>query len=374
MGKVTVKALKKKGMTGEEMRCLMWGRESINTPIKVKGKPKDPLLDPQGPNLTGAFGEALTTALDVMTFTHEFDINASAQGLNLASNPKPKSPVPNSVALNNQINNVLTDSHAKTSNVSVFGTFNQLADAQGFDNFPKSLPATVTVVPSAPPLITPVMPQIEDPLKELVILSDSNHSNADYLKKLAVAAANLPTDAETVPVQKVESKNMKNLAGIFAGTETFVKKVEESVRKKYANLEPSDSEGLGDGPLLGKISRTRRAKSAHQRNSSAKSQLSDKRRLIQESDSSSTDTIVETKEEVSNGNLDYAEERLRSIKESIKENNAAHIRPANIDIALEAEQMFVLFQTFSNFRVFFLWFQVDSCIGNLKNSGTRRWR
>lgn len=37
VGKCTINALKKRGMTGEEMRCLMWGRESINTPIKVKG-------------------------------------------------------------------------------------------------------------------------------------------------------------------------------------------------------------------------------------------------------------------------------------------------------------------------------------------------
>lgn len=36
VGKVTINALKKKGLTGEELRCLMWGRESINTPNKVK--------------------------------------------------------------------------------------------------------------------------------------------------------------------------------------------------------------------------------------------------------------------------------------------------------------------------------------------------
>lgn len=158
----------------------------------------------------------------------------------------------------------------------------------------------------------------------------------DYLKKLASAAANLPTETETIPTQKIETKNVKNLAGIFAGTEMFVKKVEESVRKKYASLEPSDSEGIGDGPLLGKVSRTRRAKSAHQRNKSAKS---DQRHLIQDSDSSSTDTVVETNENKDNENLDYADERLRSIKESLREENSVQIRPVNIEMALEAEQM-----------------------------------
>lgn len=52
--------------------------------------PTDPLTDPQGPNVTGAFGEALTAALDVMAFTHDLDIGGAAQGLNLATNAKPQ--------------------------------------------------------------------------------------------------------------------------------------------------------------------------------------------------------------------------------------------------------------------------------------------
>nr|CAH7752533.1 unnamed protein product [Callosobruchus chinensis] len=100
VGKVTVKALKKKGLTGEEMRCLMWGRESINTPVKTKRPPKDPLMDPQGPNIVGGFGDALTAALDVMTFTHDLDISGAAQGLNLANNVKPQPPIqPNLVCM-----------------------------------------------------------------------------------------------------------------------------------------------------------------------------------------------------------------------------------------------------------------------------------
>lgn len=33
---MTINALRKRGLTGEELRCLMWGRESINSPVKVK--------------------------------------------------------------------------------------------------------------------------------------------------------------------------------------------------------------------------------------------------------------------------------------------------------------------------------------------------
>lgn len=49
---------------------------------------KDPLQDPQGPNIVVGFGGALTAALDVMAFTHDVDINGAAQGLNLTNNPK----------------------------------------------------------------------------------------------------------------------------------------------------------------------------------------------------------------------------------------------------------------------------------------------
>lgn len=47
---------------------------------------------------------------------------------------------------------------------------------------------------------------------------------------------------------------------------------------------------IPDTPLLGKISRTRRLKSAHARNS-YKSKFSDKKKLIRDSDTSSTDAV-----------------------------------------------------------------------------------
>lgn len=38
VGKVTLNELKKRGMTGEELRRIMWGRASISTPTKVTKK------------------------------------------------------------------------------------------------------------------------------------------------------------------------------------------------------------------------------------------------------------------------------------------------------------------------------------------------
>lgn len=35
VGKVTIRELKKRGMSGEELRRLMWERADISTPIRV---------------------------------------------------------------------------------------------------------------------------------------------------------------------------------------------------------------------------------------------------------------------------------------------------------------------------------------------------
>lgn len=229
VGKVTINALKKKGLTGEEMRCLMWGRESINTPIKVKNK-KDPLNNPEGPNLTGGFGDALTTALDVMAITHELDIMGASQGLNLAPNSKsqPSTTVPSTVTVTNQINTVV---HTQ----ACMSVFSQLTDSQTY-NAP--LPPNQSTKTS-----------LEDPFRELVIKASDTDCDPVKLKSLALSAANLH-DVEELVINKPQTKSVKSLAGIFSGTETFVRKVEETIKKKYAALDPSDSEGFG-GLYLG---------------------------------------------------------------------------------------------------------------------------
>jgi hypothetical protein len=38
VGKVTIRELKKRGMTGEELRRLMWDRADISTPIRVPAR------------------------------------------------------------------------------------------------------------------------------------------------------------------------------------------------------------------------------------------------------------------------------------------------------------------------------------------------
>lgn len=227
MGKVTINALKKKGLTGEELRCLMWGRESINTPIKLKKPPKDPLLNPQGPDLTGGFGDALTTALDVMAFTHDLDIVGASQGLNLANNPKPTNTNKN-IKVTSKVSTPLPPAGA---DISMMNTLSKLTESQ------------VPVIPNSASVEIKVT-NPEDPFRELVINEQNGDCDPEKLKFLALSAASLK-HSEEIPVVKEQTKSVKNLAGIFAGTETFVRKIEETVKKKYSALDPSDSEGFG---------------------------------------------------------------------------------------------------------------------------------
>lgn len=98
---------------------------------------------------------------------------------------------------------------------------------------------------------------------------------------------------------------------------------------------------LAEGPLLGRVSRTRRAKSANSRSTSGKSKFSDKRKLFNESESSSSDTItntVQSKEEDKRESLDYVDERIKHIREcmriTVADDNSQSLRPYNIDVAL----------------------------------------
>ncbi|KAF5276287.1 hypothetical protein FQA39_LY06636 [Lamprigera yunnana] len=318
VGKVTINALRKRGMTGEELRCLMWGRESINSPVKINKPRTDPLTDPQGPTVTGAFGEALTTALDVMTFTHELDIGDAAQGLHLANNVKPTQEI-----------NVSKETKKLQKQVTI--------KIPSFD--------TVKEVPPPPPPPIAEEPEIQcdpvtitddtlmatDPLHELVL--GSKNFEPEKLNHLAVQAANL-TSTEEIS-SKPPTSGAKVIAGMFTGTETLVKKV-ENIKKKFAALDPSDSEEFGDAPLLGKISRSRRAKSASKRNTFGKTKCSGSTRLIT-SESSSSDSI---QNDTADFHLEYAEERIRELRNSQKLVNEK-MRPYNIDVAVANDKLSV---------------------------------
>nr|XP_022918564.1 transient receptor potential cation channel subfamily V member 6 [Onthophagus taurus] len=326
VGKVTINALKKRNMTGEEMRGLMWGRESLNTPIKKKGAQN---VNTNQTDHPGAFSGALTAALDVMAFTQDLNLT---QSLNEQQQKSLNQQIPKQnqgdVCLNNQINAVISSGVKELSATSIFNPFTPLINDATNE---KEIETNQNVV------------NVEiDPLRELVLCSKSK-CEREKLEDLATKAANI-TNVEEITLKNPVS--VKNVAGIFAGTEAFVKKVEATIKQKYSTLEPSDSEGFGEVPLLGRISRTRRAKSASTRNSSSKSKSSDKRLLFHNSESSSSETItnaaVKDEEEKSEDKLDYAEERIKQVKESLKQCECVEsLRPYNIDVALGADKLIV---------------------------------
>uniref|UniRef100_A0AAR5PGZ3 Ion transport domain-containing protein n=1 Tax=Dendroctonus ponderosae TaxID=77166 RepID=A0AAR5PGZ3_DENPD len=314
VGKVTIKALKKKGMTGEEMRCLMWGRESINTPVKVKGPKRDPLANPQGPDLANGFGDALTSALDVMAFTHDLDINA--QGLNLAKQTlNPKVATTEMPLLPAQGN---ARFQPAPSDVSMLGTLGQLSASQAVRDPPRS-PKPNQAGPNM------IQQPFTDPLRTLV-LESLVETNSARLSVLAAQAANLPDTAEIVSCPNTATTSVKNLAGIFAGTGNFVKKIEEKVKKKkYAVLECSDSESFG-GKCQG-ISTHFQSKTLKYCRSAAGDNIT--------GEEGQTDTYATFCKQEKEFRY-YAEDRMRSVKDELK-SNPGKVRPINIDVAMKDE-------------------------------------
>lgn len=135
----------------------------------------------------------------------------------------------------------------------MFGALTQLTDSQSFiqtqnvtaPQLVTQKCETITQKPCAPSdkFVTNLI-KIEDPLRELVLCSSDKDADPEKLKFLALSAANLVKEENSVTFSQA-SKSVKGLAGIFTGTETFVKKMEENLKKKYSALEPSDSDWFG---------------------------------------------------------------------------------------------------------------------------------
>lgn len=133
---------------------------------------------------------------------------------------------------------------------SMFGALTQLAESQVpsdviLNNF--QTPVTNPTISNIPIIqcttnTVRVSVDTDDPLRDLVLCDKIQECEPNKLNALAVKAANLSIAEEVV---SKPGTTMKSLAGIFAGTETFVKKVEETIKKKYAALDPTDSEGCG---------------------------------------------------------------------------------------------------------------------------------
>ncbi|XP_063388342.1 uncharacterized protein LOC134674213 [Cydia fagiglandana] len=90
VGRVTIAELRRRGITGEDLRRLMWGRVSISTPTKAPlgRRPQAPPPDCvaaaevsqiglSGGDALNGVGTALSSALDVMAFTQDLDLGST---------------------------------------------------------------------------------------------------------------------------------------------------------------------------------------------------------------------------------------------------------------------------------------------------------
>lgn len=212
VGKVTLTALKKRGMTGEELRRIMWGRASISSPKKVSKKKRDP-NDPFG----------LASALDVMSFAQDI------------------------VMLDDDVQNVPPGMKGKgKSSVHPAGI-----------NYKDPLRELVLISEKPP---QPGDPNYHSNVKTLA----KEATSLDHVQEVKRETPTGPATATTAP-KPAPAPVTKQL--FLDPKETVNVEREREFLKQLEALEESECEGFTERPVLGKISLIRRAKSAVHRSS-----------------------------------------------------------------------------------------------------------
>ncbi|XP_049532157.1 uncharacterized protein LOC125949289 [Anopheles darlingi] len=311
--RVTLNELKKRGMTGEELRRIMWGRSSITSPAKIAKKKRR--AGAEADDLSDPF--AITAAIDVMSFTQDIVM------VSTEVTPAPLLVGP----MMGQGATPLARPLGTTTMMTTTTTTTTTAAV--------TKPATVVALPaSASAAVTPALVKrhsvasapgalddpgwegkhYKDPLRELVMISDSASVDENYalnVKTLAIDASTLDhvhevdvsqmpavaaamagpgscsTTRPTTPATTMAtgasqqqqqqqhqqpSQQQQNLGQLtlFQNPKDVVDPVKErEFLKTLEALEDTDSEA-GEKPVLGKISLIRRAKSAVSRSTSRK--------------------------------------------------------------------------------------------------------
>ncbi|KAM3961447.1 LOW QUALITY PROTEIN: transient receptor potential cation channel subfamily V iav [Aphomia sociella] len=304
VGKVTISELRRRGISGEELRRLMWGRVSISTPIKVplprRGAAPPP--DCVGNADAGLIVEvgngvapALSSALNVMAFTHdlELDPNQKQPTPDLLVNGKaaPKIatsaiPTTQQIISPNQLsvpNSTLPSDVTAVPKTNLVEGFTQrpleATNITAGLNVQKSSPATQTgqaagLIQTAPML--PVPKEIQKPIPEevfpdyffeLVTLSETTQPDSILLKNLAERAADLSRVPEIDINVTMAAKSAKKVvagavSGLF-GVAADAPAPDSGWRRE--RQEHSDSDPISESVLLGRASRARRARSASRR-------------------------------------------------------------------------------------------------------------
>ncbi|XP_024876105.1 transient receptor potential cation channel subfamily V member 4 [Temnothorax curvispinosus] len=281
VGKVTIHELRKRGMTGEELRRIMWGRASFSTPVRVVSPNAG---QPQVSAVTAGFGDALTAALDVMAFAHDFDLSTATEGIPTNIDAKQIKTGQSKAALNEQ--------QAKT-----------------IQNNPETV---ASVQPHKQPIeeqtklsgLTDLIDKSIDPVKDVEAMNLKNTNQTKALEEavkdpfLALAIASETTTDYKTLLQMAKSAVATSEASMkttidpqilahFAMVAPPTTEKSTIVKKQYF-IESSDND-LGGDNLLGTEARLRRIKSANNRFITT----SRRTRRDDNDDSSSSTTSVE---------------------------------------------------------------------------------
>ncbi|XP_032691280.1 uncharacterized protein LOC116853977 [Odontomachus brunneus] len=258
VGKVTINELRKRGMTGEELRRIMWGRASFSTPVRVSVPNVD---QPQVSAVTAGFGDALTAALDVMAFAHDFDLSTATEGIptnidaKQAKTTEPKA-VPDEQTRTTQNNpEATTGVQPHKQSIGEETKLSDLTDLIDKSADPGCVEATNVKNASHVESTAQEEAPVEDPFLELAIASETE----DYDTLLQMAKSALAT-SEASMVAAVDPQILAHFT-MIAPPPVVEKPV--IVKKQYF-VESSDND-LGGDNLLGTEARIRRIKSANSR-------------------------------------------------------------------------------------------------------------
>lgn len=224
VGRVTLTALKKRGMTGEEMRRLMWGRASISSPVKVT---KQKLKDPYNLHTESDF----TNAMDMLTFANN---PSASNGVQLRTPPAVAVPDPFRELI------LMSDQRPDTHDPHYFAGLQQLAN-KAFDLVEQTLktqPQLAKKISAPAPVAATSVPALATPAPP----------------GAAAASAAASASASAVPVPST-------LTNLFQDPKDIVdpKKLEEFMNM-LAEVETEESDS--GGPILGKLSLAKRTHNA----------------------------------------------------------------------------------------------------------------
>ncbi|XP_026667863.1 uncharacterized protein LOC108623188 isoform X2 [Ceratina calcarata] len=246
VGKVTINELKKRGITGEDLRRIMWGRASFSTPVKIS--PNTGGTETSA--VTAGFGNALSAALDVMTFAHDLDLSSATE--KIPSNVDPKQSNPK--ATSNDPNDQKKTPNVETKKLDT-ESISKPTNNREVNKEPSQLDVQKMNLKNATHLST--SEDFQDPLLELVIACE-NATDPATLQRIAERAA-AGFEHGTATGSKINVSILEQ----FTMTKIAVDE-QVTVTKKQYFIESSDNDFAGDN-LLGTEARLRRIKSANNR-------------------------------------------------------------------------------------------------------------